>query len=209
LLEGTNISTDESALTGEPDHLKKEGLTDKNISLNPDAYLLSGSQVMSGTGKAVILAVGENTIAGKTQSMLEQEAVATPLQVKLERIADDIGKVGVYCAILTFTACFANLVISTVLAGTDFFVVETAKQVVDFLIIGITIVVVAVPEGLPMAVTISLAYSVHKMRQEQNLVRQLSASETMGGAQEICTDKTGTLTQNKMTVVEIYAEDSI
>jgi Ca2+ transporting ATPase len=77
------------------------------------------------------------------------------------------------------------------------------------LIIGITIVVVAVPEGLPMAVTISLAYSVHKMRQEQNLVRQLSASETMGGAQEICTDKTGTLTQNKMTVVEVYAEDSI
>lgn len=77
---------------------------------------------------------------------------------------------------------------------------------VNAVIIAITIVVVAVPEGLPLAVTLSLAYSVNQMRKENNLVRRLEAAETMGGANEICTDKTGTLTQNKMTIVEFYAE---
>lgn len=75
---------------------------------------------------------------------------------------------------------------------------------VDFLIISITVIVVAVPEGLPLAVTISLAFSVMKMKKENNLVRKLEASETMGGASEICTDKTGTLTKNKMTIQEFY-----
>jgi P-type E1-E2 ATPase len=84
---------------------------------------------------------------------------------------------------------------------------DTLKSLIGYLIISITVIVVAVPEGLPLAVTISLAYSVMKMKEENNLVRKLEASETMGGANEICTDKTGTLTKNQMTVREFYAED--
>ena len=87
--------------------------------------------------------------------------------------------------------------------------VETLKKLIEFVIIAITVIVVAVPEGLPLAVTISLAFSVMKMKEENNLVRRLEASETMGGANEICTDKTGTLTKNQMTVREIYFLDSI
>ena len=86
---------------------------------------------------------------------------------------------------------------------------ESLKQVVNFTIIGITVIVVAVPEGLPLAVTISLAFSVMKMKQENNLVRKLEASETMGGANEICTDKTGTLTQNRMSVKAFYINDQV
>lgn len=85
--------------------------------------------------------------------------------------------------------------------------IATLNSIVNFVIIAITVVVVAVPEGLPLAVTISLAYSVMKMKLENNLVRKLDASETMGGANEICTDKTGTLTKNQMTVKEIYLND--
>jgi len=87
--------------------------------------------------------------------------------------------------------------------------VETLKKIIEFVIIAITVIVVAVPEGLPLAVTISLAFSVMKMKEENNLVRKLEASETMGGANEICTDKTGTLTKNQMTVKEIYFLDQI
>jgi P-type E1-E2 ATPase len=87
--------------------------------------------------------------------------------------------------------------------------VETLNAIVNYLILSITVIVVAVPEGLPLAVTISLAYSVAKMRKENNLVRRLDASETMGGANEICTDKTGTLTKNQMTVQQVYLNDQV
>ena len=90
-----------------------------------------------------------------------------------------------------------NLIVSTLLSdNTDLLTMKTLNSLVSFLIISITIIVVAVPEGLPLAVTISLAFSVMKMKKENNLVRKLEASETMGGANEICTDKTGTLTKN-------------
>lgn len=98
-----------------------------------------------------------------------------------------------------------NMIVSTLLSeNNDLLTIETLNSLVSFLIISITIVVVAVPEGLPLAVTISLAFSVMKMKKENNLVRKLEASETMGGASEICTDKTGTLTKNQMTVMEYY-----
>lgn len=87
--------------------------------------------------------------------------------------------------------------------------VATVNLLVNYLILSITVIVVAVPEGLPLAVTISLAYSVMKMKEENNLVRRLDASETMGGANEICTDKTGTLTKNQMTVQSIYLNDQV
>ena len=125
----------------------------------------------------------------------------TPLQGKLETIANQIGGLGVAVAILTFVVVTVKLFLETLRdPQIDFLSVSTANVMVNYLILSITIIVVAVPEGLPLAVTISLAYSVKKMLKEKNLVRRLDASETMGGANEICTDKTGTLTKNQMTV---------
>lgn len=103
-----------------------------------------------------------------------------------------------------------NMIVSTLLSeNSDLLTIQTLNDLVSFLIISITIIVVAVPEGLPLAVTISLAFSVMKMKKENNLVRKLEASETMGGANEICTDKTGTLTKNQMTVMEYFAMGNV
>ena len=140
-------------------------------------------------------AVGNQTFTGQAESKLEIEDTQTPLQAKLEVIANEIGKAGVYVAILTFVTMTLNMMITIAYSNTwSFWEIKTLQNIVNYLIIGITIVVVAVPEGLPLAVTISLAYSVSKMKDENNLVRKLEASETMGGAHEILSDKTGTLT---------------
>lgn len=131
------------------------------------------------------------------------------MQAKLETIADLIGWVGIYAAILTFFASMINMVIKKFMNSESFWEIETLNRFMDSVVLSITIVVVAVPEGLPLAVTISLAYSVMKMKEDNNLVRRLDASETMGGADQICSDKTGTLTQNRMSVVEVYIEDKV
>jgi P-type E1-E2 ATPase len=128
----------------------------------------------------------------------------------LETIASEIGKIGVYVAILTFIVMTIKLIVQRAVQDSSALIsVATLQSVVKFIIIAITVIVVAVPEGLPLAVTISLAFSVMKMKEENNLVRKLEASETMGGATQICTDKTGTLTQNKMTVKAVYINDQI
>ena len=127
------------------------------------------------------------------------------MQVKLDVLVDQIGKIGLYCAILTFGAMVIKLVFDTQSNGEDLFTLDNLKDVVDYFIIGVTIIVVAIPEGLPLAVTIALAYAVGKMKDEQNLVRTLESCETMGGADTICSDKTGTLTQNKMKVTRLFA----
>lgn len=125
--------------------------------------------------------------------------------MKLETIAEQIGMVGFYVAILTFSALVIRILIGTMMAGNAAFLSwANVMGVLNAFIIAITVIVVAVPEGLPLAVTISLAFSVSKMFEEHNLVRRLHASETMGGANEICSDKTGTLTQNRMTVQAVY-----
>ena len=115
-----------------------------------------------------------------------------------------------YFSVLTMISMIMNLVITRVLSSVPLTLdLSFTHGLVNALLVGITIVVVAVPEGLPLAVTISLAYSVNQMRKEKNLVRKLEAAETMGGANEILTDKTGTLTENKMTVVQIYAKQKL
>lgn len=119
----------------------------------------------------------------------------------MERVANLIGKIGMYVALATFIAMVLNLVIYRLINNQPILDISVTKGIVNAVIVAITIIVVAVPEGLPLAVTISLAYSVNQMRKENNLVRRLEAAETMGGANEILTDKTGTLTQNKMSVV--------
>jgi Ca2+ transporting ATPase len=111
-----------------------------------------------------------------------------------------------YVSVLTMVAMVLNLVVGRLLSHEPMFSLALTSGILNAVIVGITIVVVAVPEGLPLAVTISLAYSVNQMRKENNLVRRLEAAETMGGANEILTDKTGTLTQNKMTVIQLYTE---
>ncbi len=133
----------------------------------------------------------------------------TPLQKKLDRIAEGIGKLGVLVAILTFIAIVISTLVKTIQDDKREFDMTFVTAICNGLVIAITVIVVAVPEGLPLAVTISLAFSVAQMQKEENLVRKLQSSETMGNANEICTDKTGTLTQNKMTVQSAYLQDQI
>jgi P-type Ca2+ transporter type 2B len=210
LISGTDIACDESAMTGEPDASEKTGLDEHSYSLNPNPFLLAKTLVETGQGKALVCAVGVNTRSGMAEEKLNIEEDETPLQYKLETIASQIGEIGVYVAIITFIVMTIKLIIVKAINDQQTLIsVETLQSVVKFIIIGITVIVVAVPEGLPLAVTISLAFSVMKMKQENNLVRKLEASETMGGATQICTDKTGTLTQNKMTVRAVYVNDQV
>lgn len=195
LLSSIEMQANESSLTGETEPVHKSHVTQDNYSSNPCPFILQTTLIETGQGKAIVLAVGDLTCAGKANRALDIENELTPLQKKLETIAEQIGMVGFYVAVLTFFALLIRLAIKTYLSGTgEYFTSENGMLVLNFFIIAVTVIVVAVPEGLPLAVTISLAFSVSKMFKENNLVRRLHASETMGGAHEICSDKTGTLT---------------
>jgi Ca2+ transporting ATPase len=211
LITSSGVSCDEGALTGEPDELKKFHVSPENYEFNPNPFLLRSTLCVSGEGRALVVAVGPKTLSGRADAILNIENELTPLQMKLETIANQIGKMGVFVAILTFIAMVCRLLFDVFLfnPGQPDISGTIINQVLTAFIIAVTVIVVAVPEGLPLAVTISLAFSVSKMYKENNLVRKLHASETMGGANEICTDKTGTLTQNRMTVMALYAEDII
>eukprot|EP01134_Creolimax_fragrantissima_P008573 CFRG8573T1 len=195
LIAGSNIECDESAATGESDHIRKSHTAAKS-----DPFFVSGSQVMDGVGKMLITAVGTGSFYGKAMMGLRVETESTPLQDKLEDLANQIGFFGLVMAVITVTCLVAR-------ESYTYYINDMAldehfvSALVRFLITGITILVVAIPEGLPLAVTMALAYSTIKMLEDNNLVRKLEACETMGGATTICSDKTGTLTQNKMTVV--------
>ncbi len=166
--------------------------------------------ITSGFGKALVVSVGDKTVSGAAGKSLDLEEEATPLQQKLDTIVSTIGIVGLSVAIATFLALMIRLIITICKDDERHFLdMENLTDLLDAFIIGVTVVVVAIPEGLPLAVTISLAYSVSKMADENNLVKQLDASETMGGANEICTDKTGTLTQNRMEVKEVYYRSEV
>jgi Ca2+ transporting ATPase len=192
----------------------------KNPHDLPSPVVLSGTQIATGEGWFVCIVVGKYSCVGKIMGKLEQSIETTPLQMKLETIATDIGKLGMYVALLTIHVLFLRFFIERFLNRTfDLFGGEVKnsegkytgnfKQYVEewikYLIIGVAIVVVAVPEGLPLAVMISLAYSVKRMLIDKNFVKRLSSCEIMGGANNICSDKTGTLTMNKMTVTNIWA----
>jgi len=220
MFDARDLLSNESALTGEPDDIRKGGVNDclerkAQVELDddfkkdtPDAHavpspiLLSGTSVVGGEGWGIIVAVGSRSVLGKIFSLIEQESPQTPLQLKLEKIASDIGKAGLAAAILSLSVLFLRYFIEG--AINDDFETEDITELLGYLIIAITIVVVAIPEGLPLAVTISLAYSVQKMLNDQNLVRRLQSCETMGGANAICSDKTGTLTMNKMTLTKLW-----
>ncbi|CAK72615.1 unnamed protein product (macronuclear) [Paramecium tetraurelia] len=217
VLEASDLTTDESAMTGETDPIKKNTLDYCIVKRNqtdsataghhevPSPIMMSGTRVLTGEGKMVILVVGDLSCAGKISALLRQdEQEATPLQVKLAAIAEDIGKFGLYSAIIiVIVMCIRFAVEKSQVEWENKYIVE----IVNFFIIGITVIVVAIPEGLPLAVTLSLAYSTKQMLRDQNLVRKMAACETMGGASMICSDKTGTLTQNKMTLVNIWNDN--
>ncbi len=149
----------------------------------------------------LVTTVGPLSTGGQIQKLLnDKQSEDTPLQQKLNILANQIGYVGFGAGFVTFIA----LTINWAVKETEDFKASDLQELLDFFVVSITIVVVCVPEGLPLAVTISLAYSMVKMIQEKNFVRHLDASETMGSATQICSDKTGTLTENRMTVTNLY-----
>ena len=170
---------------------------------------MSGSKVLEGTGTMMVVAIGKNSCYGRLKESLISDDDTTPLQEKLKDLADEVGKVGMWSAAATFGAMFIHYLYDCAVSEdfmTSFLSVETVHEIIEYFIIAVSIIVVAVPEGLPLAVTIALAYSVDKMKDENNLVRYLQACETMGGAKNICSDKTGTLTKNQMNVTKIFIE---
>jgi Ca2+ transporting ATPase len=179
-----DLKMDESSLTGES----------RLIGKKPGDVVLSGTTASQGSGKMVVIAVGVNSVAGKIRAQVyeSEDYVDTlgvqdeksPLFMKLTRLAKQIGMVGTCCACLAFAA---SCIIGLGFKG------EPISRLVDYLIVAITVLAVAVPEGLPLAVTLALAYSSNKMMAEQNLVKHLDACETMGSSTTICTDKTGAL----------------
>eukprot|EP00668_Euglena_longa_P006784 GGOE01008108.1.p1 GENE.GGOE01008108.1~~GGOE01008108.1.p1 ORF type:complete len:1105 (-),score=368.79 GGOE01008108.1:645-3824(-) len=197
LVKGQDLKVDESAVTGETDVMKKR--------MDTDPFFISGTNILEGDGVVMVINVGVNSFAGKLAMSSRGAPSDTPLQVKLGWLAEMIGKLGLAAAVLTFTVlCIKEIV--KICTGDHSFNISTF---LDFLMVSITLVVVAIPEGLPLAVTISLAYSMKEMMKDNCLVRVLAACETMGGTNAICSDKTGTLTMNAMTVVQGWvAEDN-
>ena len=157
----------------------------------------------------LVAAVGKNSYYGKLKMMIDHANDDTPLQEKLTVLAEQVGHVGMVSAAATFGAMLLHYIYDCVMSDDMFgmlFSADTLHELIEYFIIAVSIVVVAVPEGLPLAVTIALAYSVGKMKDENNLVRYLQACETMGGANNICSDKSGTLTKNLMSVTNIFIE---
>ena len=190
LISGFNVACDESAMTGEPMSVNKD--------LVNEPFIISGTNVVNGVGKILVIGTGINSLNGRSMLALEVEAEDTPLQQKLNVLADAIAKFAFYLAVAMI-----------IILGASYFIVNRGvsdsvkifSDLTTLFILAVTVVVVAVPEGLPLAVTLSLAHATIQMLKDNNLVRHLSACETMGNATTICSDKTGTLTLNKMTVV--------
>ncbi|EFJ09492.1 hypothetical protein SELMODRAFT_129812 [Selaginella moellendorffii] len=191
---GHSLIVDESSMTGESDPLPKDE--------EEKPFLMSGTKVLDGFGTMLVTAVGMRTEWGRVMATLsEDNDEETPLQVRLNNLATIIGKVGLSVAVVCFIVCVIRFLCQTNLKH---FSSEDGRQIVEYFAVAVTIVVVAVPEGLPLAVTLTLAYSMKKMMSDRALVRHLSACETMGSATAICSDKTGTLTMNMMTVIRSW-----
>ncbi|KAF3031126.1 hypothetical protein E8E11_002610 [Didymella keratinophila] len=206
LIQGHGIKCDESSATGESDLLKKTPgdeafrAIEKHENLKKiDPFILSGAKVSEGVGQFLVTATGVNSSYGKTLMSLREESEVTPLQSKLNVLATYIAKLGSAAALLLFVVLFIEFLVH--LRGSSATPSEKGQNFLDILIVAITVIVVAVPEGLPLAVTLALAFATTRMLKDNNLVRLLRSCETMGNATTICSDKTGTLTQNKMTVV--------
>ena len=217
LFESADLQVDESSLTGEPittkeclplspsiatPHSDFESKKEKENSdeAYPKDMLLRSSMVMGGTGRYVVSAVGDETEIGHVaRQATELTGVKTPLNIQLDKLAKMISKVGGGLSIAAFFAFLIHdLLTNNLWHTTDY--LSMVEVVLRYFMMAVTLIVMAVPEGLPMAVTLALALNMRRMLKSNNLVRKLQASETMGAVTVICTDKTGTLTENRMTV---------
>jgi magnesium-transporting ATPase (P-type) len=250
LIEGNGIKMDESSLTGESDTLRKESYekcarmqNENSASKIPSPLMLSGTNCVEGTGLAIVLAVGDHSQKGIIRRTVDnaQETSQTPLEAKLETIAENIGWFGMGAGIVTLIALTIRFIIFYLNHYKDYQIEvakkdlttaylmnfpyenyndnkaiineatltpkhpkdDISKNVLNIIMLSVSIIVVAIPEGLPLAVTLSLAFSIKKLMDFNNLVRKMHACETMGGANYICTDKTGTLTKNEMNVFKV------
>lgn len=201
LLEAVTLHMDESTLTGEPVCRKTVNRNefDKNATF-PSDHVMRGTKVMEGHGVCQVFAVGDKTENGKVFEAAQiDDSVKTPLNEQLDGLGDLITKVSYGFAALIIVG---RLIMYFVGAESSFAWIEFLTYFLQTIMIAVTVVVVAVPEGLPMAVTLSLAYSMRRMLKTNNLVRKMHACETMGATTVICTDKTGTLTQNQMQIYQ-------
>lgn len=203
LFEATDLQIDESALTGEPIISKYTDVRQDGATY-PSNMALRSTMVMNGSGRMVVTAVGDATEIGKVaRKSTEMTSVKTPLNLQLDRLAKLISKVGTGVAVAAFVIFLGHDLMTNDLWHTDNYL-KMAEVVLQYFMVSVTLIVMAVPEGLPMAVTLALALNMRRMLKSNNLVRKLHACETMGAVTVICTDKTGTLTQNKMQVQEMW-----
>ncbi|XVF38305.1 hypothetical protein REPUB_Repub20aG0089700 [Reevesia pubescens] len=204
-LDGHSLQVDESSMTGESDHVEV------NRSQNP--FLFSGTKVADGYARMLVTSVGLNTTWGQMMSQISRETnEETPLQARLNKLTSSIGKVGLAVAFLVLVVLLVRYFTGNTtdengnreFNGSKTKTDDIINAVVGIVAAAVTIVVVAIPEGLPLAVNLTLAYSMKRMMADQAMVRKLSACETMGSATTICTDKTGTLTLNRMKVTKFW-----
>ena len=193
-----DLQINESTLTGEP--VTEKSLEGGGDGAYPRNVILRSTMVMNGRGEFVVTAVGDATEIGKVaKKSTEQTSVETPLHMQLDKLAKMISKVGSVVSVAAFFIFLIHDILTNpAWGGKDYFYM--AEIVLNYFMMAVTLIVMAVPEGLPMAITLSLALNMRRMLKSNNLVRKLHACETMGAVTVICTDKTGTLTQNKMQV---------
>ena len=211
LVEGNGFKIDESSLTGESNAVTKKPYEKCKEEYESGNHKPSSMILLSGTaGSAIAIAIGAHSQKGIIRGTIDnaQEDNKTPLENKLNDIADMIGYFGLGSAILTFILLSIQM-LNRYLTKEELTFPDMIKKVLTIIILCVSIIVVAIPEGLPLAVTLSLAFSIKKLMDNNNLVRKMHACETMGGANIICTDKTGTLTLNLMSVTNIVTSDEV
>ncbi|CAM1506425.1 Fc.00g060660.m01.CDS01 [Cosmosporella sp. VM-42] len=208
LIEGFNVKCDESQATGESDIIRKRGAEEVFHAIENheelrkmDPFIQSGARIMEGVGTFMTTSTGIYSSYGKTLMALNEDPEMTPLQAKLNVIATYIAKLGGAAGLLLFIVLFIEFLVRLPKQPDDVTPAEKGQMFLNIFIVVVTIIVVAVPEGLPLAVTLALAFATTRMLRDANLVRHLKACEVMGNATTICSDKTGTLTQNKMQIV--------
>ncbi|KAH6900719.1 hypothetical protein B0T10DRAFT_471444 [Thelonectria olida] len=208
LIEGFNVKCDESQTTGESDIIRKRPADEVFAAIENhedlkkmDPFIQSGSRIMEGVGTFMCTSTGIYSSYGKTLMALNEDPEMTPLQMKLNVIATYIAKLGGAAGLLLFIVLFIEFLVRLPKQPSSVSPAEKGQMFLNIFIVVVTIIVVAVPEGLPLAVTLALAFATTRMLRDANLVRHLKACEVMGNATTICSDKTGTLTQNKMQVV--------
>ncbi|XP_039155490.1 putative calcium-transporting ATPase 13, plasma membrane-type [Eucalyptus grandis] len=210
-LDGHSLQVDESSMTGESDHVE--------VNRKENPFLFSGTKVADGYAQMLVTSVGMSTTWGEMMSSISRDnREQTPLQARLNKLTSSIGKVGLAVAFLVLVVLLIRYFTGNTQdenGNREFIAGQTTgndiiNSVVSIIAAAVTIVVVAIPEGLPLAVTLTLAYSMKRMMADQAMVRKLSACETMGSATTICTDKTGTLTMNQMKVTKFWVgQDSV